>query len=147
MKVYHGTAARFPMKELQAGPDTAAILGKPMPGLWLTTQPRMAALYASWSADCTRDRHLRVIALEMRDECTRWHNPQKPEDLVVREPRREFENGNLRVLRGYRIKRYPVQDSPAMWELRVAWDLDEARIIVPHAKMMSNLPPGTEVWR
>ena len=32
MEVYHGTAGRFPVKELTYGPDTSAQLGTPMPG-------------------------------------------------------------------------------------------------------------------
>ena len=47
MEVYHGTAAHFPIKELTHGPDTAALLGVPKPGLWLTTNPKVAAAYAS----------------------------------------------------------------------------------------------------
>ena len=64
MDVYHGTAARFPTQELTYGPDTSATLGAPMPGLWLTTDPALAAIYASWSADCTKSKHLRVITLK-----------------------------------------------------------------------------------
>ena len=71
MKVYHGTAEQFPVKELRGGPDTAGLMGKPMPALWLTENPELAANYASWSADCTKGKHLRVICLEMDRECPR----------------------------------------------------------------------------
>ena len=146
MRVYHGTAARFPMKQLTGGPDTSALLGTPKPGLWLTTEPRLAATYASWSADCTESNYLRVIALEMNEDCPRWHNPQRKEDFVVRWPEREYENGNLKVLRGYHLKRFKLPGPPAMWELRVKWDLAEHNIIVQHADTMEALPSGFSVY-
>ena len=110
MEVYRGTGARFLVKELTYGPDTAAQLGTPMPWLWLTTDPKLAATYASWSADCTKSNYLRVIALEMNEDCPRWHNPRRKEDFVVRSPEREYENGNLKGLRAYRVRRKKVFD-------------------------------------
>ena len=140
MEVYHGTAARFPIKELTYGPDTSAQLGTPMPGLWLTNNPELAATYASWSADCTASNYLRVITLEMSEDCQRWHNPQRAEDFVVRCPEREYENGNLRVLRAYRIRRSKWPNLPGAWVLNVNWDKCENTIIVPNANLMEALP-------
>lgn len=142
MEVYHGTAARFPIKELTYGPDTSAQLGTPMPGLWLTTSPKLAALYASWSADCTKSNYLRVIALEMNEDCPRWHNPHRNEDFVIRSPEREYENGNLKVLRAYRVRRTNRPDLPDVCILNVKWNLCESSIAVPHADVMEALPYG-----
>ena len=142
MEVYHGTAARFPIKELTHGPDESAQLGIPKPGLWLTTNPKLAALYASWSADCTKSTFLRVIALDMDEECPRWHNPQRIEDFVIRFPEREYEDGNLKVRRAYRVKRTKVPGSPQMWMLQVRWDLAESNIVVPHADVIEAMPYG-----
>ena len=148
MEVYHGTAARFPIKELTYGPDTSAQLGTPMPGLWLTSSPELAAVYASWSADCTKSTYLRVIALEMGEDCPRRYNPQRPEDFVVRYPGREYENGSLKVLRAYRVRRSKLPGSSSGWMLRIKWDLAKREIAVPGPDMMEALPPGfTQIKR
>ena len=142
MKVYHGTAARFPAKELTGGPDTAALLGKPMPGLWLTESPELAAQYASWSADCTRSKHLRVVSLEMADDCLRFRNPSRPEDFVVRYPERELESGKLKILRAYRVRRNKLFNSGSpYWELQVP-ELG-VHVVGLNADGMEALPPGT----
>lgn len=146
MEVYHGTAARFPIKQLTYGPDTSAQLGTPMPGLWLTNNPKQAAAYASWSADCTKSDNMRVIALEMDEGCPRWHNPRRTEDFVIRSPEREYENGNLKVIRAYRVKRKKVFDpnsgQSVAWMLQVRWNLAETEIVVPNADVMEALPVG-----
>ena len=148
MKAYHGTAARFPIKELTYGPDTSAQLGTPMPGLWLTSSPELAAAYASWSADCTKSNYLRVISLEMGEDCPRWYNPQRPEDFIVRYPEREYENGGLKVIRAYRVRRSKLPGSSSGRMLRIKWDLAKCEIAVPGADMMEALPHGlTQIER
>ena len=142
MEVYHGTAANFPPKQLTGGPDTAALLGKPMPGLWLTKDIELAASYASWSADCTGDKLLRVISLEMADDCPRFHNPSRPQDFVIRHPEHEYENGRLKVLRGYRVRRRRLPELNSLgWELQIP-EL-KVQVVVPSADIMEALPPGT----
>ena len=142
MEVYHGTAARFPIRELTYGPDGSAMMGTPWPGLWLTKDPRLAALYASWSADCTGESFLRVIAVEIKDKCPRKYSLHRPEDFVVRYPEREYENGNLRVMRGYRIQRRRDPEVPYAWRIRAKWNITETDFIVPHAGVMESLPSG-----
>ena len=138
MIVYHGTAARFPPKKLTSGPDTAALMGRRMPGLWLTETANLAAHYASWSADCTRSKLLRVIALEMTKDCPRIHNPDRPADFLIQNPQREYKCGNLKVLRAYRVYRKRPQTPPiSSWHLNVP-PLD-VNIIVLHAKDMAKL--------
>ena len=142
MEVYHGTAADFRPKQLTGGPDTAALLGKPMPGLWMSTSLELAATYASWSADCTGGNLLRVISLEMSDDCPRYHNPSRPEDFVVRNPEREYEMGTLKVKRGYRIRRRRVVVSDIRgWMLQIP-ELG-LQLMTPDADTMDALPPGT----
>ena len=106
--MYHGTAARFPPKELTGGPDTAALMGRRMPGLWLTDTANFAAHYASWSADCTHSKLLRVITLEMTKDCPRIHNPDRQVDFLVQNPERGYQRGDLKVLRAYRVRRQRV---------------------------------------
>ena len=143
MQVYHGTAANFPIKQLTYGPDSSAQLGKPMSGLWLSTNPKLAVAYASWSADCTGENHLRVISLEMNEDCPRWHNPDRPEDFVIRYPEPQYENGNLKVLRGYRLRRTRAPIEQKAWLINVKWDISDIPIAVPHLDMMEKLPYWT----
>ena len=145
MRVYHGTAAQFPAKQLTSGPDAAGLSGVQRPGLWLTTDSRLAAIYPSWSADCTGERkHLRVIELEMDEDCPRWHNPDRPIDFVVWVPEREYEARNLRVVRADRADRAIVRipDGPRHWRLRVKGLLDED-VLTLDADGMEHLPNNT----
>ena len=136
MKVYHGTAARFPIRKLREGPDTAALLGRPMPGLWLTENPELAEQYASWSADCTKGKRLRIISLEMAEDCPRYHNPGRSADFVVEHPKAQYRNGNLTVLEEYPVQRSKVHNAGRWaWELIVP-ELD-IRTIVLNAKDMA----------
>ena len=138
MIAYHGTAARFPPKRLTGGPDTAAFMGTPMPGLWLTETANLAAHYASWSADCTRSKLLRIITLEMTDDCPRIHNPERPADFLIQNPEHEYKSGNLRILRAYRVYRKRLHTPPiSSWHLTVP-PLD-VNIIALHAKDMAKL--------
>ena len=143
MQVYHGTSIKFPIKELTYGPDSSAHFGKPWPGLWLTSDPLLAVNYASWSADCRGDTFLRVIALEMGDECPRVYSPEREEDFLVSNPEKEYENGDLKVLRAYRLRRKPWPENKYIWELRVKWDLADKQILVPNAAAMESAPRGT----
>lgn len=143
MHVYHGTAAKFPIKELTSGPDSSAQFGKPWPGLWLTSSPLMAAVYASWSADCVGSNFMRVIALEMADECPRVQSPDKEEDFLVRFPHPQYESGNLKVIRAYRIRRKPAPGHKQFWQLQVNWDIADKLIMTPNADGMESVPRGT----
>lgn len=140
--VYHGTAARFPINALTSGPDTASLLGKPIPGLWLTENPAMAAVYASWSADCTGGAALRIIVLEMNEDCPRRHNPSRPEDLLVSHPEDLYQAGMIRILRAHRVRRRPIKVKGGRgWRLSVP-ELD-VTIATPSARVLASLPQGS----
>ena len=138
MRVYHGTSADFPAAELRGGPDTAALSGRAIPGLWLTTKPGMAAAYASWSADCVGGSRLRVIELEMRQRCSRRRSKVHPEDFVVKNPGWQYRSGNLRVTgTEYPVRRTRPEELLEAWLLEIEWDIGDRRILVPSAKMMA----------
>lgn len=142
--VYHGTSAAFPPKQLTSGPDTSAMTGKPMPGLWLTTSPETAAAYASWSADCTGETLLRVITLEISRDCPRTQSPLRPEDLLITMPELRYQQDLLKVLRGYKVRRSRLKEAPRKgWLLEVP-DL-EIRLITANAATMAKLPGDVRI--
>ena len=143
VQVYHGTSFKFPIKELTAGPDPSANFGRPWPGLWLTKAPEMAAAYASWSADCHRNKFMRVIALEMSEDCPHVVSPEREIDILIRNPEPEFANGNLRVVRGYRVRRKITMEDPHFWDLIINWDIANKYLVVPNSATAASMPYGT----
>ena len=77
-------------------------------------------------------------------DCPRWQSPSNQEDFLVRFPEPQYEKGNFKVIRRYRIRRQKmtVAKQP-MWIMKVNWTISEKTIMVAHEKLMRTLPEGT----